>query len=140
MVVRRQRVIVREAYRILPSVSKVNATIYEGRAHLSDTISKLNACTNEGVVRARCCIVGGLASAARNATEIAGDMASEDQQITLASSNIPIDVQSAVSSYINMVTAKLEGHRPKSGAMRQELSTVLTFRRLMSTKVDVPNR
>jgi hypothetical protein len=52
--------------------------------------------------------VGGLASAARNATEIAGDMASEAQQITQASNNIPIDVQSAVSSYINMVTAKLE--------------------------------
>jgi len=52
--------------------------------------------------------VGGLASAARNATKIAGDMASEAQQFSKASSNIPIDVQSAVSSYINMVTAKLE--------------------------------
>ena len=82
----------REAYVILPSISKVNATIYEGRAHLSDTISKLNACRNEGVLRALCCIVGGLASAARNATKIAGDMAREAQQFSQASSNIPIDV------------------------------------------------
>jgi len=74
------------------SISKVNATIYEGRAHLSDTISKLNACRNEGVLRALCCIVGGLASAARNATKIAGDMAREAQQFSQASSNIPIDV------------------------------------------------
>jgi len=52
--------------------------------------------------------VGGLASAARNATKFAGDMVSEDKQIAQASSNIPIDVQSAVSSCNNMVTAKLE--------------------------------
>jgi len=85
-------------YVILPSISKVNATLYEGRAHLSNTISKLNACRNEDFVLAICSIVGGLESAARNATKIAGDMASETQQISQAFCNIPIDVQNAVSS------------------------------------------
>jgi TATA-box binding protein (TBP) (component of TFIID and TFIIIB) len=45
---------------------------------------------------------------APNATKIAGDVASEAQQIAQAISNIPIDVQNAISSYINVVTTKLE--------------------------------
>ena len=88
-------------------IGKVTSTTYEGRALLTD-ISKLNACRNEGVVRSFSCVVGVVASAARNATKIAGDVVSEAQQIVQASSNITIDVQNAISSYINMVTAKLE--------------------------------
>jgi hypothetical protein len=93
---------------MLPLIGKVNATIYEGRALLSGTISKLNACRNEGFVRAPGCAVGVVVSAAPNATKIAGDVAREAQQIAQASSNIPIDVQSAISSYFNTVRAKLE--------------------------------
>jgi hypothetical protein len=93
---------------MLPLIGKVNATIDEGRALLSDTISKLNACRNGGILGAPGCAVGVVVSAATNATKIAGDVASEAQQIAQAFINIPIDVQSAVSSYINMVTAKLE--------------------------------
>jgi hypothetical protein len=93
---------------MLPLIGKVNATIYEGRTVLSGIISKLNACRNEGILRAPVCAVGVVVSAAPNATKIAGDVASEAQQIAQASSNIPIDVQSAINSYINMVTAKLE--------------------------------
>jgi len=99
---------------MLPLVGKVNATIYEGRALLSGTISKVNACRNEGVLRAIGCAVGVVVSAAPNATKIAGDVASEAQQIAQASSNIPIHVQSAINSYFNTVTAKL-------GAIAQEV-------------------
>jgi len=89
-------------------IGKVNATINEGKALLSDNISKLNACGNKGILRAPGCVVGVIVSAATNATKIAGDVASEAQQIAQASSNIPFHVQSAINSYINMVTAKLE--------------------------------
>jgi hypothetical protein len=89
-------------------VGKVNVTIYEERALLIGTISKVNACRNEGVLRAFGCAEGVVVSAAPNATKIAEHLASEAQQIAQASSNIPIHVKSAISSYINMVTAKLD--------------------------------
>jgi len=44
-------------------IGKVTSTIYEGRALLSDNISKLNACRNEGVVRAFGCVADVVASA-----------------------------------------------------------------------------
>jgi hypothetical protein len=89
-------------------MDKVNATIYEGRALLSDTTSLMIACWNQGVFRAPVCAASVGASAVQNATEIARDVASEAQQIAQAYIQIPVDVRSAISSYFDTVRAKLE--------------------------------
>jgi hypothetical protein len=85
----------------------VNATIYEGRALLSDATSQLTACSNQ-VFFAPVCAAGVGASALQNAMKIARDVASEAQQIAKAYIKIPLDVQSAISSYTDTVRDKLE--------------------------------
>ena len=89
-------------------MDKVNATIYEGRSLLNATVSKLSALKGKSVVVAAIGAANILASAAPNATKIAGDVRNEAQQIAQALSNIPNDVQASVSSYIDKATDKLE--------------------------------
>ena len=89
-------------------MDKVNATIYEGRSLLNDTVSKLSALRGKGFLAISIGVTSVLASAAPNATKIAGDVRNEAQQIAQALSNIPNDVQASVSSYIDKATDKLE--------------------------------
>jgi hypothetical protein len=89
-------------------VDKVNATINEGRSLLNDTVSKLSALRGKGLLAEAIGAASILASAAPNATKIAGDVRSEAQQIALVLSNIPNDVQASVSSIIDKATDKLK--------------------------------
>jgi hypothetical protein len=103
-----QTFILKESLVVLPFIGKANATLNELKALIEKVSSQLQACAEEGGLKAVACVVDLVSKSRPQAEEIVSDIQAEVEQAKQILEKIVRDGKAAVSSFVESASQSAE--------------------------------